>query len=161
VSCGDVVIRDVTIADVHHLQKFRCASEKSFERDVEDFIRHGALSLMNNSDLRSRLFHGAWHGDELVGLTMHEAEIRFDEDCTYIRLVAVSQAWQGVTLEQGGKVVDRLMLAVRARRTAALASADIHDDNLRSLAVFTRYVNVIFSGDLDEFGMRVRAGEWR
>lgn len=160
-SCGDVAVRDITIADVDQLRKFRCASGMPFERDVEDFIHDRAWSLMSSADLRLRQFQGAWHRDELVGLIMHEAETRFDEDCTYLRLIAISQTWQGVTLKAGDKVVDRLMRAVLSRRSVPLASADIHDDNARSLAVFARYVNLIFTGDRDEYGMRLRAGEWK
>lgn len=159
-----MAIREIGMADADDLRKFRCATTLLFEQDVEKFIHDNALSFMQGVgvDMRERKFHGAWHEyDELVGVVMHEAETRFDEDATYIRLIAVSRSWQSVALHQGDRVSDRLMQIVRTYRVNQVVSADIHDDNLRSLALFSRYVRVIFTGDRDDYGMRLRAGMWK
>jgi hypothetical protein len=150
------------MADADDLRKFKCATTLLYEQDVERFIQGYALSLMRNASVRERKLHGAWHKhDELVGVVMHEAETRFDADATYIRLIAVSQTWQSVVLDQGDRVTDRLMQTVRTYRVSQLVSADIHEENVRSLAVFERYVNVIFTGNRDDYGMCLRAGAWK
>ena len=139
-TCRTVRIAPCAAGDANVLASFQCSTGEACEDEVQDFVRNRARSFTADAALeRDRSLDLAWHNQDLVGVVLHERADQFDEEGTYLRVVAVRTDWRGIELLDGRTLANTLAdhAVLGTRRGPALA-AHVDPANVRSVALLRK-----------------------
>lgn len=145
-----MVVRPATRGDADTLAAFRCSTGPWYELEVERFIHRRALDLAVGLSGTFRLLL-VFDGGRLVCCMAHHRERLFGGErdsgdlilATRLYLLAIAVEDQGRLLDDGTRLSDTVMATLisdaMATRDAAVLTAVVALDNLRSMALCERH----------------------
>lgn len=142
---GRLLVRQATPGDADALAAFECSTGPWYEEEVQGYVRGRALAHAGQQRDRLCLLLG-FDGLSLVAVAAHAEEALILPEDTLIairiHLLAIAVADQGRVLEDGARLADVMFSTViedaLRRRQAALVTAIVARENLRSIALCER-----------------------